>query len=86
MDEIDKFIDLGNQFEVDNIYFGRLDNWGTFEEEEFRERSAFLVGTRKQGDALKEIMAKNKKWKQPIINWLDINENFKIKGFYDDEQ
>lgn len=85
MSEIDKFIELGKRFEVDSIYFGCLRNWGTFEEEEFQDRDVFLTGTRQPGDVLAKIVAENQNDREQIVNWFDINGNFEIRGFYDNE-
>jgi molybdenum cofactor biosynthesis enzyme MoaA len=40
--EMPDFVKLGYQFNVDEIYFGQLVNWGTFSEKEFRSRAVHL--------------------------------------------
>jgi hypothetical protein len=37
--EMPDFVDLGKRFNVDTVYFSRMTNWGTFNPEQFRERT-----------------------------------------------
>jgi hypothetical protein len=40
--EMAEFVRLGQQFNVDSIYFSQLANWGTFGREDYRERAIHL--------------------------------------------
>jgi MoaA/NifB/PqqE/SkfB family radical SAM enzyme len=40
--EMPEFVRLGQRFNVDNVYFSQLVNWGTFAEAEFRARAVHL--------------------------------------------
>jgi len=39
--EMPEFIELGKKYKVDQVYFQRIINWGTFSEEEFKQRNIF---------------------------------------------
>ena len=78
--EIADFIRLGTQLQVDNIAFTKINNWGTYSEEEFEKISLFHENGMKEEykDLFKEVDVYNKK-----VTWSNIGIGDKKYGFYD---
>jgi wyosine [tRNA(Phe)-imidazoG37] synthetase (radical SAM superfamily) len=55
--EMPEFVRLGRRFHVDRVIFGRLTNWGTYSEEEFRRRAVHFPAHPRHGEFLESLQA-----------------------------
>lgn len=82
MNDIPMFFELGEKIKVDEIYFGHLDNWGTYTDEEFESRKVFVGKSRRPKKELEDIIKECQNNSSLKINWQNINRNFRIRGFH----
>lgn len=77
--EIPEFIRLGTELGVDTIYFGHLDNWGTYAKDEYRERTMFdLNAPRRPNEEFQRFMEQCVTLSDKI-NWNNLWTNFRIR-------
>ncbi len=67
-DQIEDFVKMGEQYGADVVEFQRLQNWGTFSDEEYKQRNVLDVNHILYEEAIQKLKVVNaKKWKVEIV-------------------
>ena len=70
--EMPDFVLLGKHFNFDIVYFGRLVDWGTFSEEEFRNRAIHFPSHPRHSEFID--LLQNEIFKEPIVSLGNLTE------------
>jgi MoaA/NifB/PqqE/SkfB family radical SAM enzyme len=76
--EMPDFIHLGKRFHVDTIYFSKLVNWGTYSEEEFKNRAIHIPSHPRHSEFVD--LLKNEFFKEALVNLGNLTETIPLRS------